>query len=112
MLMIVILKNEALIRKVVGALVELELYDSSVLDGEAIENLAVRTIPLFEDVGGWFGQNLAYNRTLFVTLNERAEADAFVDLCRRDGIDLTDPEIASLLLLPCERYRAPGPEAR
>jgi hypothetical protein len=113
-LLIVILKDEALVRKVVGALVEMELFDSTVLDGEAIENLAMRTIPLFEDVGRWFGQNLGYNRTILAALRDRSEADTFVELCRRDGIDLADPAVASLVLLPCERYVPPArdPEAR
>lgn len=111
MLMIVILRDESLVRKVVGALIELELFESAVLDGEAIENLAVRTIPVFEDVGRWFGQSLGYNRTILVALRDRAEADAFFGLCRRDGVDLARPESATLLLVPCERYAPPAGKA-
>lgn len=109
-LMIIILRDESVARKVVGALVELELFDSTVLDGEAIENLAMRTIPIFEDVARWFGQGLGYNRTLLVGLRDRADADAVVALCRRDGVDLTNPETATVLLVPCERYTPPPAE--
>ncbi len=109
-LMIVLLRDESLVRKIVGALIETELFEGTVLDGEALENLAMRTIPLFEDVGRWFGQNLQYNRLIAVALRDRAEADAFVGLCRRDGVDLTNPETASLWLVPCERYAPPAGE--
>ncbi len=68
MLLIAIVRDESLVQPLVRVLVEMELFDSAVLDGEAVENLAVRTIPLFEDVGRWFGQTLAYNRALFVVL--------------------------------------------
>lgn len=107
-LMILILKDEALVRKVVGTLIEMELFDGAVLDGEALENLAMRTIPLFEDVGRWFGGHPQYNRVIAVPLRDRAEADTFAGLCRRDGVDLANPETATLLLVPCERYAPPA----
>lgn len=99
-----ILKDESRVRKVVSALVELELVDATILDGEGVENLAVRSIPLFEEVGNLFGQNLSYNRTLLIVVPERKIVDDLVALCRREGVDLTDPAVATLLLLPCERY--------
>ncbi len=102
-LMIAIFRDEAIVRKAVRVLVEMGLFESAVLDGEAVENLAVRTIPLFEDVGRLFGQALAYNRTLLVPLRDRAEAELFASLCRRDGLDLADPAVGTLLLVPCER---------
>ncbi|GEM_PF-1626000 len=105
MMMVVILRDESRVETVVRALVELGMFDSTVLDGESVETLAVRTVPLFEAIGGWFGESRAYNRALIVALDDRREADAVVDLCRRDGLDLADPATACVLLLPAERYR-------
>jgi len=111
MLLIAILRDDHHVRTVVRVLVELGLFDSTVLDGEAIENLAVRSIPLFEDVGRWFGQTLDYNRTLLVAVRDRSEVDTLLELCRRDGLDLRDARVGTLLLVPCERIAPTEPEA-
>ncbi len=109
MLTVIILHDESRVDVVLRALVELELYDTTVLDGESVEALAVRTVPVFESLGGWFGENRAYNRAILVSVRDRAEVDAVVRLCRADGLDLTDPAIACILMVPAERYTAGTP---
>lgn len=103
-LLVIILKDEAQIRKVVSALLELEITDATVLDGEGVENLAVRTIPLFAEIGSLFNQDLAYNRTILAHIADPRFADDLVKLCRREGLDLADPAAACVLIVPCERY--------
>lgn len=103
MLLILIVKDDTVVRKVVRVLVEMELFDSTVLDGEAVENLAMRSVPMFEDIARMFGQALSYNRTLMVGLRHRQEAEVLTRLCRRDGVDLCDPAVATAWLIPCER---------
>lgn len=104
MLLVLILKDETLVKKVVAAFLELELVETTILDGEGVENLAARAIPLFEEAGSLFGQNLVYNRTLLAHVPERRQVDDLVALCRREGVNLEDPAVATLLLVPCQRY--------
>lgn len=101
------LKDERQIHKVVDVLLEMELTDATVMDSEALENLAVQTNPLFAEVGNLFGQNLAYQRTIILCLPHRDALHDVVRLCGRDGVDLVDPAVASLWIVPCEAY-APG----
>jgi len=108
MLLMVILKEERHLKTVINAMIELGLFDATILDGEAVENLATQTLPLFADVGQWFGHNLAYNRTLLVLVPDRRQAEEFVALCGRDGVDLRDPAIATMALLPAESFPPRG----
>ncbi len=108
MLLLVILKDERHLKTAVNALIEVGLFDATILDGEAVENLASQTLPLFADVGRWFGYNLAYNRTLLVVVPERRQAEEFVELCARDGVNLRDPSIAVMALLPAEPFPVSG----
>jgi hypothetical protein len=109
-LMLIILKEETQIRKVVSTLLELEIVDATVLDGEGVENLAVRTIPLFAEIGSLFNQDLAYNRTILAYIPSPDLADEVIRLCRREGLDLADPAVACVLTLPCARHAAPPAE--
>lgn len=104
MLLLVILKDERRLTTVVNALIELGLFDATILDGEAVENLASQTMPLFADVGRWFGHNLAYHHSLLVVVPDRQRVEEFLGLCSRDGVDLRDPTIATLALIPTEPY--------
>ncbi len=104
-LLFLVLKDETHIRPLVGILLEMELFDATVLDGEGIENLAVRSVPVLSEVSALFGQSLAYNRTLWIPLDDRDQVRTLVDLARREGVNLTDPEVALLRLVPCETYR-------
>ncbi|MCX7819561.1 MAG: hypothetical protein N2652_10225 [Kiritimatiellae bacterium] len=108
MLLLLILKDERRIETVVNALIELGLFDATILDGEAVENLATQTLPLFADVGRWFGHNLAYHRALLIVLPERRAAEEFVDLCARDGLNLRDPQVAVMALIPAEPFPPRG----
>ncbi|MDZ4200071.1 MAG: hypothetical protein U1E27_12400 [Kiritimatiellia bacterium] len=111
-LLILNLKDERLIQKVVGVMLELEISDATVLDSEGLENLAVQTNPLFSEIGSLFGQNLAYRRTLLAQLPGRETLQDLVRLCRRDGVDLTDSEVATIWVLPCESFEPEeGPRA-
>lgn len=103
-LLILTLKDERMTRKVVGAMLEIDAIDATVLDSEGLENLAVQTHPLFSEVGALFGQNLAYRRTILVQVPDRRTLRDLLRLCRRDGVDLADPEVASMWLLPCEPF--------
>ena len=99
--MIVILKKEALTKKLVSILIECGLYDSTVLDGEAIENVATQTIPLFSELRGLFGEELVYNKTVIAHVPDRGTIDDFIALCAKDGIDFAHDDVGVVMAFPC-----------
>lgn len=101
-ILFLLLKDESRIRTLVGILIEMELFDSSVLDGEGIENLGVRSLPVLSEVAALFGQSLAYHRVLCISLDDKEQARTLVVQCRKDGLDLLNPETAMMRLIPCE----------
>ncbi len=106
---IIILKQEALLKRLSAILIECGLFDSTVLDGEGIENAAGQGDSLFRELRGLFGGELAYNRTFIVHVPEREMLDDFVDLCRREKIDFTQRDVGLVMAYPCEFFL--GPEA-
>ncbi len=103
-LFLAILKNEAAAEKMISAMLELELTDAAVVDGEAVENLAARTFELFSEIGRMFSERLRYNRVLIGKMPDRATADDLARLCREDNLDLNDPETGFFMLIPCETW--------
>ena len=101
-LLFLVLKDETLMRKIIGVLLEMELFDASVMDGEGIENLAERSLPVLSEVAALFGQSLAYNRTLWIPIEDRAQVRTLVGRCRHEGVDLMSPDVAVLRVIPCE----------
>ncbi len=101
---ILVLKSEAYAKTVVSTLIELGLFDSTVLDGEGVENVATETIPVLSEVTALFGQDIVFNKTIITVVPDR---DAVYELNRslqRDGIDLNTPEVGTLMAFPCEIY--------
>ncbi len=103
-LFLAILKTETAAEKMLSAMLELELTDAAVVDGEAVENMAARTFELFSEVGRLFSERLRYNRVLICKLPDRSVADDLARLCRDDGLDLTDPETGFFMMIPCETW--------
>lgn len=103
-LFIAIIKNETAFAKILSIMLEMELTDAAVVDGEDIENFAARTFPLFSAVTELFSERLRYNRVLLCKLPDRTVAADLARLCREDGIDPTDPETGSFMMIPCEKW--------
>lgn len=100
----IILKSEAFARPVISTLVELELYDSSVLDGEGVENVASETAPILSEVTTLFGQDILFNKTIFTVVPNRHTITEIDQALKRDGIDLRKPEVGTLVAVPCPVY--------
>lgn len=100
----IILKSEAFARPVISTLVELELYDSSVLDGEGVENVASETAPILSEVTTLFGQDILFNKTIFTVVPNLHTITAIDQALKRDGIDLRKPEVGTLVAVPCPVY--------
>ena len=102
--MIIVLKKEALLKKLVSILVEFELYDASVLDGEGIENLAMQTNPVFSTLRGLFTETYVYNKTIITPVQSRKDLDSFLSVCSQEGIDFRETGIGSVMVIPCEEF--------
>lgn len=100
--MIIILKEEKLLKKLISILVEFGMYDASVLDGEGIENLAVQTDPLFSSLRGLFSETYVYNKTIITPVSEKKTVRTFVKVCREEGIEFKGNDIGSIIIIPCE----------
>ncbi len=103
-LMIIILKDESLLDRISSILLEVGLFDSSVLDGESIESLSDEGLPLFASFKSLFGKEYSYNRTLFIPVGDARDIKVFLHICQKEGIDFSNPEKACLMTLPCQIY--------
>ena len=103
-IMIIILNDEHLIKKILSLLMEFELHDSTVLDGESIENIAAKKIPLFSDFNNLFGKESVYNKTIISHVPNNSTIERFVKLCKQEGIDFTEPDVGCLMSIPCNYF--------
>jgi|SRR5690554_879498 len=108
--MIIILKDESLVKKIFSLLIEFELFQSTVLDGESIENIAARKIPLFSDFNLLFGRESVYNRTIICYVPEGSTVDDFIKVCRKEGIDFQEQDIGCLMTFPCSLFLGKNPQ--
>lgn len=99
--MIIILRKEELLKKLISILVEFEMFDASVLDGEGIENIAMKTDPVFSSLRALFSETYVYNKTIISPVENRKDADEFLAVCRQEGIEFLGTETGTFLLLPC-----------
>lgn len=100
--MIIILKKESLLKKLISILVEFGMYDATVLDGEGIENIAMATNPVFSSLRDLFSETYVYNKTIITAAESRDLVDRFISVCTQEGIEFKGGEIGSLAVLPCE----------
>jgi len=107
--MIIILKDESLVKKIFSLLIEFELFQSTVLDGESIETIAARKIPLFSDFNLLFGRESVYNRTIICYVPDGSTVDDFVRVCRKEGIDFQKQDIGCLMTFPCSLFLGVNP---
>jgi hypothetical protein len=110
-LLLLILKDESLLNPVSAALLEVGLYDATVLDGEGIDGFGDVGMPLFASFKGLFGTEYSYNRSLFIPVSDHRQVKEFLKICRSEGIDLANPSKACLLSMPAVLYDGtPGDE--
>lgn len=102
-LVIIVLKNEKLLKKLISILIEFGLYDSSVFDGEGIENLAAATNPTFSTLRSLFSENYVYNRTILIPVEDAGTGEQLVRLCGKEGIDFSNEDTGIMVSLPCTR---------
>lgn len=108
--MIIILKDESLVKKIFSLLIEFELFESTVLDGESIENIAAKKIPLFSDFNLLFGRESVYNRTIICYVPDGTTVEKFIQVCREEEIDFLNQDIGCLMTIPCNLYLGKAPQ--
>lgn len=106
-IMITVLKKEEQIKKLISVLLELGLFDSTVLDGEGIENVAALTMPVFSELRNLFGDESEYHKTIITYVQERENIDRFVNICREQGLDFKEEKTGFIIVFPCEMYIGP-----
>ena len=104
---IIILKSEGFTKPVVSTLIELEFFDSTVLDGEGIENVATETMPILSEVTALFGQEILFNKTIITVVPDKDTVFSLNAALKRDGIDLKQPEMGTMFAFPCEVFIGP-----
>ncbi len=100
--MIIVLKREKLLKKLTSILLEFGMFESTVLDGEGIENLAAQTNPVFSSLRSLFSDEYVYNKTIITPVEDRETIDGFLSLCKKEGIDFQGDDIGSVMAFPCE----------
>ncbi len=99
-LLVIMLKKERLLEKIITILLETGMFDSSVIDGENIETLAKSKMPLFTSFKALFGADYSYNMTIISPVYDSSSIKDFVKICDKEGIDFSNPETGTLLSLP------------
>lgn len=99
---ILVLKSEGYAKPAISALIEMGLFESTVLDGEGVENVATETIPVLSEITALFGQDIVFNKTIITVVPDRDTVFEIERSLKRDGIDLHTPDVGTLLAFPCE----------
>lgn len=99
-LLVIVLNEEDLLDEVLSALVECEIPDAAIIDGVSMQEILVKDIPIFA------GLLLSSKTSRFVTkviISSIPNPDVARELNRvlkAENIDLTQPEIGYLFVLP------------
>lgn len=101
---VIILRNEALTRDVVTAMIECGIFDATVLDGEGIEHYATEAIPAFASLGKLFNDKSTYNTTIIASIESRELLLEFVEICGKSGVDFHDESVGTIMAFPCDFY--------
>lgn len=98
--MLIVLREEELIGKVAPLLLELGLFDATILDGEGAENAAAAEVPVFSSFRSIFGEGYRYNKTLLVPVSSEDDVQEFTTLCDTQGIHFKDGSAGYILVFP------------
>ena len=101
LIMMIILENEACLKKLVSLMLEFELYQSSVLDGESIENIAMENVPVFTGIRSIFGSNYVYHKVIVSLVPDQETYHHFLSICTREGIDFGAEGTGAIFAIPC-----------
>jgi hypothetical protein len=102
---IIILKDEKKFDKVIQILIELQLYDSTIIDGEGIEPAIIESLPVFKELASLLGnEENVYNKTIISHIPEKEDLDYLVKICKEEGINFKEKNIGSIMAFKCDFY--------
>jgi len=99
--MTVVIIEETLLKKIVNILIELELFNSTILDGEAPETFAVEALPIFKELAGIIEEESVYNKTIICHVPDIKTIEKFVKICFEEGIDFEKEGIGWVMANKC-----------
>lgn len=102
--MIIVILDETLLKRIVSILIELELFDATILDGEAPETVAVETLPVFKELAGILHGDSVYNKTIICHAQEERQVKKFIKICKEEGIDFTEEDTGWVMALKCDYF--------
>ncbi len=85
--MTIVLYDEDLLNKILSIMIEFQLFDSTILDGETPENLAVETLPFLAELAALLEGDSRFNKTIICNVESLEQVKDFVDVCLEEGID-------------------------
>jgi len=89
------------VRRIVSILIEMELCDAAILDGEVAEETAALAIPLFSSLRDLFGGETAWRKIIVTPVKDLQTVQKFLQLCRPEGIDFRREGVRVGMALPC-----------
>lgn len=101
---VIILKDEVYAKTVVSTLIEMALFEATVLDGDGLEYIAGESMPILSEVSVLFGRDILFNKTIIVAVPDKETIFRLNAALKRDGIDFKQPEVGSLMAFPCPVY--------
>lgn len=104
-IMTVVILDESLLKKIVNILIELELFNSTILDGEAPETFAVETLPVFRELVGILDGESVYNKTIICHVPEEKTIHKFIRICLGEGIDFEKEGVGFVMANRCDFFK-------
>ena len=111
-ILLIFLYRDDLVDETMEALIELEIGDAVVVEGQPMERILADEVPIFGGLWQTIGEGHASVRLVLAPLPDRARLDPLFRLLAETGVDLSDPAIGRLCLLPAEFPAPPPPPSR
>ena len=104
LIVIIQLKQEHHLDKISALLIELGVFDVSILESEGVEERAQR-MPVLSSMGSIFDSWSDHHRTVICRVPNEEKLEKLAQYAAGDGIDFSSPDVGALFAVPCTFYR-------
>lgn len=103
---IIILKDEKKYDKLIQILIELQLFDSTILDGEGIEPSLIDSLSVFKELALMLrsSEEYVYNKTIISFVPNKEDLKNLIKICKEEDIDFTKPNVGSVMAFKCDFF--------